>query len=80
MTRDLKTEKDDQNVLTACRIMYENNIGCVIIVNQSDNNNTKPVGIVTERDIVRTLGSLKLSLLQTRLCDIMSKPLVNVFN
>jgi CBS domain-containing protein len=33
--------------------MYENNIGCVIIVNQSDNNNTKPVGIITERDTVR---------------------------
>jgi CBS domain-containing protein len=78
MTRDVKTEKEDQNVLTACRIMYENNIGCVIIVNQSDNNNIKPVGIITERDIVRMLGSLKPSLLQTPLRDIMSKPLVNV--
>ena len=78
MTRDIKTEKEDQNVLTACRIMYENNIGCIIIVNQSDNNNTKPVGIITERDIVRLLGSLKPSLLQTPLHDIMSKPLVNV--
>jgi predicted transcriptional regulator len=42
MTRDVKTEREDQNVLTACRIMYENNIGCIIIVNQSHNNNTKP--------------------------------------
>jgi CBS domain-containing protein len=56
--------------------MYENNIGCV--VSQSDNNNTKPVGIITERDIVRILGSLKPSLLQTPLHNIMSKPLVNV--
>ena len=56
--------------------MYENNIGCV--VNQSDNNNTKPVGIITERGIVRILGSLKPSLLQTPLHNIMSKPLVNV--
>ncbi len=79
MTRDVKTEKEDQDVLIACRIMYENNIGCIIIVSQSDNNNTKPVGIITERDIVRMLGSLKpLRLLQTRLRDIMSKPLVNV--
>jgi CBS domain-containing protein len=75
MTRDVKTEKEDQNVLTACRIMYENNIGCIIIV-KSDN--TKPVGIITERDIVRTLGSLKPSSLRTPLRDIMSKPLVNV--
>ena len=76
MTRDVKTEKEDQNVLTACKIMYENNIGCIVIV-KSDNN-TKPVGIITERDIVRMLGSLKPSLLQTPLRDIMSKPLVNV--
>jgi CBS domain-containing protein len=78
MTRDVKTEKEDQNVLTTCRIMYENNIGSIIIVNQSDNNNPKPVGIITERDIVRMLGSLKTSLLQTPLRNIMSKPLVNV--
>jgi CBS domain-containing protein len=78
MTRDVKTEKKVQNVLTACRIMYENNIGCIIIVNQSDNNNPKPVGTITQRDIVRMLGPLKPSLLQTPLRDIMSKPLVNV--
>ena len=56
--------------------MYENNIGCIVIV-KSDNY-TKPVGIITERDIVRLLGSLKPSLLQTPLHDIMSKPLANV--
>ena len=58
MTRDVKTEKEDQNVLTACRIMYENNIGCIIIV-KSDNNNTKPVGIITERDIVPNIRIVK---------------------
>ena len=57
MTRDVKTEKEDQNVLTACKIMYENNIGCIVIV--KNYNNTKPVGIITERDIIRMLGSLK---------------------
>ena len=75
MTRDIKTEKEDQNVLTACKMMYENNIGCIIIVKQND---IKPVGIITERDVVRLLGSLKPSLLQTPLREIMSKPLVNI--
>jgi len=78
MTRDVKTEKEDQNVLTACRIMHENNIGSVIIVKKDDKNNIKPVGIITERDVVRLLGSLNPSLLQTPLRDIMSKPLINV--
>ena len=75
MTRDIKTEKEEQNVLTACKMMYENNIGCIIIVKQND---IKPVGIITERDVVRLLGSLKPSLLQTPLREIMSKPLVNI--
>jgi predicted transcriptional regulator len=60
MTRDVKTEKEDQNVLTACRIMYENNIGCIIIVNQIDNNNTKPVGIITERVDCSLIHSIRI--------------------
>ena len=78
MTRDVKTEKEDQNVLTACRIMHENNIGSVIIVKKDDKNNIKPVGIITERDVVRLLGSLNPSLLQIPLREIMSKPLINI--
>jgi CBS domain-containing protein len=78
MTRDVKTEKEDQNVLAACRIMHENNIGSVIIVKQDDKNNIKPAGIITERDVVRLLGSLNPSLLQIPLHDIMSKPLINI--
>ena len=78
MTRGVKTEREDQNVLTACRIMHENSIGSVIIVKKDDNNNIKPVGIITERDVVRLLGSLNPSLLQTPLRDIMSKPLITI--
>jgi len=74
MTRDVKTEKEDQNVLTAYRIMNENNIGCVIIVKKDD----KPIGIITERDVVRLLGSLNPSLLQIPLRDIMSKPVITI--
>ena len=78
MTRDVKTEKEDQNVVTACRIMHENDIGSIIIVKMDDKNNAEPIGIITERDIVRLLGSLNPSSLQTPLRDIMSKPLINV--
>jgi CBS domain-containing protein len=78
MTRDVKTEKEDQNVITACRIMHENNIGCVVIVSKSDSDSEKPIGIITERDVVRLLGSLNPSLLQTPLYGIMSKPLITI--
>jgi CBS domain-containing protein len=78
ITRDVKTEKEDQNVITACRIMHENNIGSVVIVSKNGANSEKPIGIVTERDVVRLLGSLNPSLLQTPLSDIMSKPLITI--
>jgi CBS domain-containing protein len=78
MTRSVKTEREDQNVLTACKMMHENSIGSVIIEKKDDNNNIKPVGIITERDVVRLLGSLDPSLLQTPLRDIMSKPLITI--
>jgi CBS domain-containing protein len=78
MTRELKTEKEDQNVIAACRIMHENNIGSVVIVSKNGANSEKPIGIVTERDVVRLLGSLNPSLLQTPLSDIMSKPLITI--
>ena len=78
ITRDVKTEKEDQNVITACRIMHENNIGCVVIVNKNGANSGNPIGIITERDVVRLLGSLNPSLLQTPLHEIISKPLITI--
>jgi CBS domain-containing protein len=78
MTRDIKTEKEDQNVLAACKVMHENNIGSVIIVNRDVENDTKPVGIITERDVVCLLGSLNPSLLHIPLHDIMTKPVITV--
>ena len=54
--------------------MNENSIGCVIIVKKDD----KPIGIITERDVVRLLGSLNPSLLQIPLRDIMSKPVITI--
>jgi CBS domain-containing protein len=74
MTKDVKTEKEDQNILAACKVMHENNIGSIIIVK----NDNKPVGIVTERDVVRLLGSLNPSMLQNPLNAIMSKPLITI--
>jgi CBS domain-containing protein len=74
-TRNVKTETEDQNILAACRIMHENNIGSVLIV---DKDKYEPTGIITERDVVRLLGSLDISLLNVPLRDIMSKPLITI--
>jgi CBS domain-containing protein len=72
------TETADQNIYSACRTMHKNNIGCVIIVDENGGIRAKPVGIITERDVVRLLGRLDASSLHLPLRNIMSKPLVTI--
>ena len=63
MTKDVKVEEQNQNIFALSKIMSDNSIGSVIVI---DNHNTRnPVGIVTERDIIRILGTLKPDLMQT---------------
>ncbi|HKG40519.1 MAG TPA: CBS domain-containing protein [Nitrososphaeraceae archaeon] len=77
MTRNVKTETEDQNIQAICKIMNENNIGSVIVIKIIDGNN-QAVGIITERDVVRILGLLQTSLLLVPLREHMSKPLVTL--
>jgi predicted transcriptional regulator len=76
MNPKVQTDFEDQNIRSACNIMYANGIGCVIIVTRA--NNLIPVGIITERDIVRILGKLDQDLLQTPLKTLMSTPLITI--
>jgi CBS domain-containing protein len=79
MTKNVKTETEDQNIQSACRNMHQNNIGSIVIVKKDNHNdNYKPTGIITERDVVRIIGSLDLSLLKLPLRELMSKPLVTI--
>lgn len=79
MTKNVKTETEDQNIQSACRNMHQNNIGCIVIVKKDNHNdNYTPTGIITERDVVRIIGSLDQSLLKQPLRELMSKPLVTI--
>jgi CBS domain-containing protein len=51
-------------------------IGSVIIVENLQGNN--PIGIITERDIVRIIGSFKMELLREPLRQLVSKPLITI--
>jgi len=73
MTKDIKTIKLNEPLFTACRIMKDNRIGCVIVVDESNN----PVGIITERDLIYNLSSTDTNL-QIPVNEIMSKPIVTV--
>ena len=76
MNTKVQTDFEDQNIMSACDIMYANNIGSVIIVTHDSTRG--PLGIITERDVVRILGKLDPNLLQTPLRSLMSKPLITV--
>ena len=76
MNQKVQTDFEDQNIMSACNIMYANNIGSVIIVTRTGNH--APVGIITERDVVRVLGKLDPDLLKTPLSMLMSKPIVRI--
>ena len=84
MSKNVKTQTSDQNIRAVCRIMHENNIGSVVIVNHgrdhTNGNNTdnKTVGIITERDIVRIIGRLEPSLFVVPVHELMSKPLITI--
>jgi CBS domain-containing protein len=87
MTTNIITQTEDQNIRAVSRTMYENNIGSIVIVknnnkdrdnNINNNNNKQPVGIITERDIVRILGSLETDLLKIPIRQLMSKPLITI--
>jgi acetoin utilization protein AcuB len=81
MTKNVRIENEDQNIQAICKIMNENNIGSVIIVKILDVDTTttyKPVGIITERDVVRIIGQLQPSLLRIPVRDLMSKPLITL--
>ena len=72
------TETADQNIYAACRIMHKNNIGCVIILSKNGGSHEKPLGIITERDVVRLLGRLDSALINSPLSNTMSKPLITI--
>lgn len=74
MTKNVKVEEQNQNIFALSKIMSDNNIGSVIVI---DNHNTRnPVGIVTERDIIRIVGTLKPDLMQTPVKELMTHPII----
>jgi CBS domain-containing protein len=66
------TETVDQNIYAAC------SIGCVVVEDKNSGKNVKPVGILTERDVVRIFGTLDSASSRSPLSEIMSKPLITI--
>ena len=67
------TVSTDDSALKVVKIMRSNNIGSVVVV-----GNEKPLGIITEKDILNRAVSNKLDLQKTVAEEIMSSPLITI--
>jgi CBS domain-containing protein len=68
MTRDVVTINESETTLQAAIIMSEKGISSLIVIRDS-----KPVGIITERDFVKKICAKKIDVSVVKVSEIMSK-------
>jgi CBS domain-containing protein len=73
MKKDVKTCKEDNSVAVAARKMADYNIGSLIVVKEDN-----PVGIFTERDLVKRVIALGKDPSKVRVGDVMTRELITV--
>lgn len=77
MTTEIITATEDQTIQQICKTMLDHDIGSVVVVKRLVDGN-KPVGILTERDIVHQIGSSDLFLTQQPIREMMKYPLITI--
>ena len=77
MTTEIITATEDQTIQQICKTMLDHDIGSVVIVKRLVDGN-KPVGILTERDIVHQIGSSDFFLTQKPIREVMKYPLITI--
>ncbi len=71
MVEEVITVEPNTRVRDAVELMNKNEIGCLVVT-----RNGKPVGIVTERDILKKIVCQSKNPEQVKVSEIMSEPLV----
>lgn len=72
MVGDVITIEAGATVREAVELMNINEIGCLIVVDEEE----KPVGILTERDLLKRVLAKRKDPVRTKVGDVMSKPLI----
>ena len=75
MTKKVITADIETTVQSVCKSMYDNNVGSVVIEKRT-NGWIVPVGIITERDMVKIIGSIEPFSPQVPIRPFMSSQLV----
>jgi signal-transduction protein with cAMP-binding, CBS, and nucleotidyltransferase domain len=72
----LVVANSSDTIFMISNLMKERKVGSIIIINQDEQN--YPIGIITERDIVRRVISDNKDPKNTKANEIMSKPLITI--
>jgi CBS domain-containing protein len=72
MTKDVVTIDEKKSVFEAAHLMAQEELGCLIVIDKS-----LPVGIITERDIVRRIVAKRNSL-DLKVSEVMTNTLITV--
>lgn len=68
----------DETVVRACEILEKNRIGALIVVDKKDDlADHHVVGIITERDVVKTISHHQLDIEEKPVSEIMSKKVIS---
>lgn len=73
MTKPVVTTETDICVRKAAELMSKKNVGSIVVTSRK-----KPVGIVTERDMVERVVAKGLDASKVKMEEIMSKPLTTI--
>lgn len=76
MTKNVKMIEENQTIQTVCKVMHDSNIGSLVVVSVDKNGNLKPIGMITERDIVKIIALYSVNVLAR---EIMSKPIITIY-
>jgi CBS domain-containing protein len=75
MNRKMITLDRGLSVKSAIKLMVKRNVGSVVVTTESSNN---PVGILTERDILKSIAYRRIRPEITKIEEIMSTPIISV--
>jgi len=71
MVKEIITVNSTTKIRAAVELMNKNQIGCLVVMRKG-----KPIGIMTERDVLKKIVCRCKNPEQTRVSEIMSKPLI----
>ena len=78
MTKKIETIAISNSAQEAAKKMRDKNVSSLLVIDDNNSKNNKPIGIVTERDLVRKVCVNDASSKHTMIQEITSSPLITI--